>query len=93
MSIRKEMSINLTNNVLAETSISYHLEHVFDGINLEHVPSLEHFFEGINMYLEILNLETELPTLLKMKIINWHQWFHEEPLKSMEPFYRTKSSL
>ncbi len=24
-------------------------------------------------------------SLLKIKVLNWHQWFHEEPLTSIEP--------
>ncbi len=32
-------------------------------------------------------------TLLKIKVLYWHQWFHKEPLPSMEPFNSTKGSL
>jgi len=28
-------------------------------------------------------------TLLKVKVLNWHQWFHEERLTYMEPFHCT----
>ncbi len=24
-------------------------------------------------------------SLLKIKVLNWHRWFHEEPLTSIEP--------
>jgi len=32
-------------------------------------------------------------TLLKIKVVYWHLWFHEEPLTLMESFHSTKRSL
>ncbi len=32
-------------------------------------------------------------TLLQIKVLYWHLWFHKEPLTSMEPFHWTKRSL
>ncbi len=32
-------------------------------------------------------------TVLKIKVIYCHLWFHEQPLTSMEPYYWTKGSL
>ncbi len=31
-------------------------------------------------------------TLLKINVLYWHRWFHEEPLTSMKPFHCTKVS-
>ncbi len=31
--------------------------------------------------------------LLKIKVLYWHLWFHEEPLTSLESFLQTKCSL
>ncbi len=27
-------------------------------------------------------------TLLKIKVLYWHRWFHEDPLIFIEPYYR-----
>lgn len=32
-------------------------------------------------------------TLSKIKVLNRHQWFHEEPQTPIEPFLSTKESL
>ncbi len=34
-----------------------------------------------------------LHTLLKIKVLYWYWWFHEEPFKFMEPFHCTKGSI
>lgn len=63
-------------------------------------PSCHHFAEGragtdtsefSSCYLE--KQRKSAPTLLKIKIIYWHQGFHEELLTFIEPFHCTKSSL
>lgn len=33
------------------------------------------------------------PTVLKIKVLNWHLWFHNETLTPMETFHSSKGSL
>ncbi len=40
-----------------------------------------------------LGVFKEYNTLLKIKVIYWHQWCHKEPFPSMELFHSTKASL
>ncbi len=40
-----------------------------------------------------IHLSITCRSLLKIKVLYWHQWFHKEALPSMETFHSTKDSL